>query len=313
MAMEPGPKPGPEQAHEGPLVTLHGTGPCFSTESRRLSGLTAGQPPRKKKKFSKQESKKVQFQKVEVWCQQTSLKATAHAGLGDEIHNGVCVHAFESDPLDHAETELRAYRHVVPLLKLLAEQFGVRSKKLQIWDPYFCKGAMVKHLAQLGFTKDFYKVIREDRVPEHHVFMTNPPYSSDDLPRCLEFCSKLKKPCLLLVQASLGGRGWPNYALSVLVASCLVGQTCAKTAYLCFSDLQIVSVKAILDIGVLAEDRLESQMKLPNPPDCILAKSLQAAKWKLKKAQKLQKVGSSEARQKSKKPRRKPSMQLCRV
>ena len=45
----------------------------------------------------------------------------------------------------------------------------------------------------------------------------------------------------------------PNYALSVLVASCLVGQTCAKTAYLCFSDLQIVSVKAILDIGVLAE------------------------------------------------------------
>ena len=125
MAMEPGPKPGPEQAHEGPLVTLHGTGPCFSTESRRLSGLTAGQPPRKKKKkFSKQESKKVQFQKVEVWCQQTSLKATAHAGLGDEqprrhcavhcyvghsksatrqlrIHNGVCVHAFESDPLDH--------------------------------------------------------------------------------------------------------------------------------------------------------------------------------------------------------------------
>mmetsp|Transcript_9157 Transcript_9157/g.21759 ORF Transcript_9157/g.21759 Transcript_9157/m.21759 type:complete len:302 (+) Transcript_9157:59-964(+) len=281
-----------------------------------MRGLTAGQPPRKKKKFSKQESK----------------KATAHAGLGDEIHNGVCVHAFESDPLDHAETELRAYRHVVPLLKLLAEQFGVRSKKLQIWDPYFCKGAMVKHLAQLGFTKvhnvnqDFYKVIREDRVPEHHVFMTNPPYSSDDLPRCLEFCSKLKKPCLLLLPnwvakkpyfSELFGRmdnifyisplRRYNYVMPTdLVGSCKpawVGEDGQTTP---FQSSWYVILPPPLKLGNIY-DRLESQMKLPNPPDCILAKSLQAAKWKLKKAQKLQKVGSSEARQKSKKPRKEKS------
>lgn len=45
-------------------------------------------------------------------------------------------------------------------------------------------------------------------------------------------------------------------------------------------------------------------MKLLNPPDYILAKNLQAAKWKLKKAHKLQTVGSSEAQQQSKKPRK---------
>ena len=76
-------------------------------------------------------------------------------------------------------------------------------------------------------------------------------------------------------------------------------------------------------------------MKLLNPPDYILAKNLQAqnlsdiefgalcdlrcgldmeaAKWKLKKAHKLQTVGSSEAQQQSKKPRWKPSIQICRL
>ena len=79
--------------------------------------------------------------------------------------------AFESDPLDHAETELRAYRHISGVLKLLAKHFAVKPKDLKIWDPYFCKGSVVKHLAHLGFrqvrnvNEDFYKV-QEGKLPE---------------------------------------------------------------------------------------------------------------------------------------------------
>ena len=81
------------------------------------------------------------------------------------------IHPFQTDVLDHAETELRAYCHVAPVLKLLSKHFRLRLRDLQIWDPYFCKGTVVKHLAELGFQKvhnvneDFYKV-QETGVPE---------------------------------------------------------------------------------------------------------------------------------------------------
>lgn len=73
-------------------------------------------------------------------------------------------HVFETDALDHAETERRAYCHVAPVLKLLAEKLALKPKDLKIWDPYFCKGTVVRYLAEVGFYKvrnlneDFYKV-----------------------------------------------------------------------------------------------------------------------------------------------------------
>ena len=73
-------------------------------------------------------------------------------------------HVFETDALDHAETERRAYCHVAPVLKLLAEKLALKPKDLKIWDPYFCKGTVVQYLAEVGFYKvrnlneDFYKV-----------------------------------------------------------------------------------------------------------------------------------------------------------
>ena len=41
---------------------------------------------------------------------------------------------------------------------------ALKPKDLKIWDPYFCKGTVVRHLAEVGFYKvrnlneDFYKV-----------------------------------------------------------------------------------------------------------------------------------------------------------
>ena len=92
-----------------------------------------------------------------------------HAGR--KILSTSPVHCFQTDVLDHAETEPRAYYHVVPVLQLVSKHFQIKPKKLQIWDPYFCKGTMVKHLADLGFhsvrnvNEDFYRV-QQTGVPE---------------------------------------------------------------------------------------------------------------------------------------------------
>ena len=91
--------------------------------------------------------------------------------VGRKILSTSPVHSFQTDVLDHAETEARAYCHVVPVLQLVSKHFQIKPNKLQIWDPYFCKGTMVKHLANLGFhsvrnvNEDFYKV-QQTGVPE---------------------------------------------------------------------------------------------------------------------------------------------------
>lgn len=91
--------------------------------------------------------------------------------VGRKILSTSPVHSFQTDVLDHAETEPRAYCHVVPVLELVSKHFQSKPSKLRIWDPYFCKGTMVKHLADLGFhsvrnvNEDFYKV-QQTGVPE---------------------------------------------------------------------------------------------------------------------------------------------------
>ena len=100
-------------------------------------------------------------------------------------------------------------------------EWASRAEGQQVW-----RELRITSLA----AEDFYKVIQEDRIPQHHIFMTNPPYSSDHVPRCLEqlassfslgcwmqcllfcltpglafvhtnlrFCRKSMKPCLLLL------------------------------------------------------------------------------------------------------------------
>jgi hypothetical protein len=91
--------------------------------------------------------------------------------VGRKILSTSPVHSFQTDVLDHAETEPRAYCHVVPVVQLVTKHFQIKPNKLQIWDSYFCKGTMVKHLADLGFpsvrnfNEDFYKV-QQTGVPE---------------------------------------------------------------------------------------------------------------------------------------------------
>jgi hypothetical protein len=123
---------------------------------------------------------------------------------------------FEVAPEDHCESPPEAYADIAPLLGWLAGRLGRRKHgpggkgqaRLRVWDPYFCDGAVARHLGSQGFPRvhnaneDFYAVLREGREPRHDVVVTNPPYSGDHVARLLEFCRTSRKPWLLLM---------PNY------------------------------------------------------------------------------------------------------
>jgi hypothetical protein len=116
---------------------------------------------------------------------------------------------FCAEPDDHCETSPVAYTHLVPLLNFLAQKMGKAPSDLQIYDPYYCAGAMVSHLGKLGFhnvynkPEDFYQAIQDGNVPEHDVLVTNPPYSSDHFDKLLGFLERNNKPALLLLPEHL--------------------------------------------------------------------------------------------------------------
>eukprot|EP00434_Breviolum_minutum_P000743 symbB.v1.2.000656.t1/scaffold28.1/size414311/10 len=90
--------------------------------------------------------------------------------------------AAESADADHAETPAKAYEDVSGYLDAIAASLGKDRATLKIYDPYYCMGAVVKHLNSLGFYNvynqpvDFYDV---QHVPEYDVLVTNPPYSGE--------------------------------------------------------------------------------------------------------------------------------------
>ena len=117
-------------------------------------------------------------------------------------------HCFEVDQDDHCETSGAAYDDISPLLSHIAVLLGKERKDLMIYDPYYCNGSVIKHLAARGFetvynkNEDFYRMIDENRVPTFDVCVTNPPFSGDHIEKLLQFCSKLQKPFFCLM---------PNY------------------------------------------------------------------------------------------------------
>ena len=89
--------------------------------------------------------------------------------------------SFATDEEDHCETAPLAYAHVAELLRATARSLGIEPAELRIYDPYYCNGAVARHLAALGFPRvhnaneDFYKVVAAGEVPSHDVLLTNPP------------------------------------------------------------------------------------------------------------------------------------------
>lgn len=78
---------------------------------------------------------------------------------------------FEAEYNDHFETPQRAYADITCVLELLAEELGKAKANLVVYDPYYCKGSMVRHMASLGYSnvinsnRDFYVDIKTKAIP----------------------------------------------------------------------------------------------------------------------------------------------------
>ena len=130
--------------------------------------------------------------------------------LKDRGTESLSSHQFQADPDDHCETSPSAYAHVEPLLSRLAKKMHKPASDLKIYDPYYCAGAVKRHLGELGFPKvhnepdDFYQVIAHKKIPTHDVIVTNPPYSGNHFEKLLDFLKENGKPFLLLLPQHFG-------------------------------------------------------------------------------------------------------------
>jgi len=143
---------------------------------------------------------------------QKRMKVLSHIHTKGEVFtpSKVSERAFDTDPTDHCETPFEAYRDIEPFLFRIAHSLGKSKGELSIYDPYYCEGSMVKHLHKLGFrsiynkNEDFYRVIKERKVPSFDVLVTNPPFSGDHMKKIVQFCVEQRKPFFLLM---------PNFVL----------------------------------------------------------------------------------------------------
>ena len=113
--------------------------------------------------------------------------------------------AFSVDDTDHCETPAAAYSDLLCLLDACCHILGKTRRRLRIYDPFYCDGAVIRHLGNAGFVdvynrcEDFYKVQAAGKVPSYEVIVTNPPYSGEHIEKLLAFCASSGKPwfCLL--------------------------------------------------------------------------------------------------------------------
>eukprot|EP00435_Cladocopium_sp_Y103_P038152 s3009_g10.t1 len=131
------------------------------------------------------------------------------------------------------------YNAYATLLSILEgkESESKAPKKLRIYDPFYCAGSVVKHLMELGFPQvynkceDFYAVVREGRVPEHDVLLTNPPYSGDHVEQLLRFCRSNGKPFLLLMPNYFCAKDFYEEALGGVAMAKKVLYLCPRKRY----------------------------------------------------------------------------------
>jgi hypothetical protein len=113
--------------------------------------------------------------------------------------------SFAVDESDHCETPAAAYADLVDLLDAACSLAGKSRTELRIYDPFYCDGAVVRHLSALGFPRVynrcecFYACQASGSVPEFDVLVTNPPYSGDHVERLVEFVAASGRPWFALL------------------------------------------------------------------------------------------------------------------
>ena len=123
-----------------------------------------------------------------------------------KAHNGgIPWHPFQTDYGDHFETNKSAVADIKHVIDALADAMGIEGKKLKIYDPYYCAGAIKKTWADSGFPEcindnlDCYQTWKDQNEKPHDVIITNPPFSGEHKDWCLEYCVASKKPWLVLL------------------------------------------------------------------------------------------------------------------
>merc|ERR1712150_110152 len=96
---------------------------------------------------------------------------------------------------------IQAYKDIAMLLDKLCG--SKQKKKLSIYDPYYCNGAVIRNLEEIGYTnvynqkEDCYEVwstssSSSNEYPDFDIFLTNPPYSDEHIPKLMEHLTARK-------------------------------------------------------------------------------------------------------------------------
>ena len=121
--------------------------------------------------------------------------------------------------LDHFETPLRAYEDIEAPLALIAKGLNIPRHELKIFDPYYCRGGVKKHLQKLGFSQvyneneDFYTSTRFTDFSLFDVVITNPPYSSNHKELCMKWLRRTEKPFFCLMWKFAATKAWYRHGL----------------------------------------------------------------------------------------------------
>lgn len=114
---------------------------------------------------------------------------------------------FPIDADDHCESPLEAYQDLSPLLTQVCGNVKTCAS-MRIYDPYYCDGAVIRNLSQVGFLnvynrkKDCYAVWALSNAPDFDVLVTNPPYSDDHIEKLVRYITSDsfgKRPWFLLL------------------------------------------------------------------------------------------------------------------
>jgi hypothetical protein len=132
---------------------------------------------------------------------------------------------FPTDYLDHFSTTSEALRDLAVGLDLFAASLGKTRSSLKLYDPFYCDGSVAQRWSALGFRsvihekRDFYKDVASGSVPDHDIFVSNPPYSSDHKERVVSYCVDSAKPFALLLPNYVATKQHYRTAMAPLISS----------------------------------------------------------------------------------------------
>jgi len=190
-----------------------------SSSSVRLTNSSSSKKFKSKKK---RKSGKVAKRKREEEVEET--RKTETTKRKSQKTKGIPFHPFKSQFGDHFSTSDIALRDFVPVLRCLCDYDDKKknsTKIYTIYDPFYCDGSVKQRLNDLGFpdviheNRDFYEDVKSNRVPDHDILVTNPPYSSTHKIRILEYAltQNSKRPFALLLPSYVVSKQWYKNAI----------------------------------------------------------------------------------------------------